>query len=61
MTLNCGINRELIGWLFHWMYNVKIVEPPLLLEYYNKTMEEINSINSNKHTLVYKNIFNTEN
>lgn len=61
MSMQCGINRELIGWLFYWMYNVKIIEPPLLLEYYNKTIEEIKLINSNKHPLVYKNIFNNVN
>jgi len=59
MTLFCGINRELLGWLFYWMYNVKIIEPKILQEYYKKTIEEINSLNSNKQPLVYKNIFNT--
>lgn len=60
MTLQCGINRELMGWLFYWMYNVKIVEPRVLQEYYLKTVEEINQINNNSHPLVYKNIFNTD-
>lgn len=62
MTLQCGINRELMGWLFYWMYNVKIVEPKVLQEYYLKTVAEINQINNNSHPhpLVYKNIFNTD-
>ena len=60
MTLQCGINRELMGWLFYWMYNVKIVEPRVLQEYYLKTVEEINQINNNCHPLVYKNIFNKD-
>lgn len=61
MTLQCGINRELLGWLFYWMYNVKIVEPRILQEYYLKTVDEINQINNNihPHPLVYKNIFNS--
>jgi predicted DNA-binding transcriptional regulator YafY len=60
MTMNCGINRELMGWLFYWMYNVKIVEPRVLQDYYVKTVEEINLINNNKQPLVYKNIFNNK-
>lgn len=58
MTLKCGINRELIGWIFYWMYNVKIIEPPILIDYYQKTLDEINILNSNNHPLVYRNIFN---
>jgi predicted DNA-binding transcriptional regulator YafY len=27
MYLECGINRELLGWLFQWMYNIRVVEP----------------------------------
>lgn len=30
MTLNCGINRELIGWIFQWMSNAKVLKPPIL-------------------------------
>ena len=25
MHLKCGINRELMGWLFQWMYNIRII------------------------------------
>ena len=58
MTLYCGINRELMGWLFYWMYNVKIIEPKILKDYYKKTINEINKLNDDKQPLVYKNIFN---
>lgn len=58
MKLNCGINRELIGWIFYWMYNVKIIEPPILIEYYQKAINEIQLINSSEYPLVYRNIFN---
>lgn len=59
MNLHCGINRELMGWLFYWMYNVKIKEPEILKDYYQKTIKEINLVNSDKNPLVYKNIFNS--
>ena len=57
MRLECGINRELLGWLFQWMYNIKIIEPPLLKDYYYKTLQEIMNVNQTKNPLVYKNIF----
>lgn len=57
MYLKCGINRELMGWLFQWMYNIKIIEPPLLKEYYKATLNEIIFIDESKKSLVYKNIF----
>lgn len=56
MTLKCGINRELVGWIFMWMYNVRIVEPPELQDYYNRTINQIEKINTDK-SLLYKNIF----
>ena len=56
MTLECGINRELVGWIFSWMYNVKIIEPPELKAYYNKAIKEIRQINK-KDMLLYRNIF----
>jgi len=56
MTLKCGINRELVSWIFMWMYNVRIIEPPELQDYYNRTVKQIEKINTNK-SLLYKNIF----
>jgi len=56
MALECGINRELVGWIFSWMYNVKIIEPPELKAYYNKAIKEIRQINK-KDMLLYRNIF----
>lgn len=32
MKLHCGVNRELVGWIFQWMSNVKVKEPFLLKE-----------------------------
>ena len=57
MTLKCGINRELLGWIFQWMYNVRILEPQQLIDVYKNSLVEMQS-NRNLHTaLKYKNIF----
>ena len=57
MTLQCGINRELVGWIFQWMYNVRILEPAILKEYYAKTLDEMIVNNRNNKAFVYRNIF----
>lgn len=57
LTLQCGINRELIGWLFQWMYNIKIMEPHLLKDYFEKALFEITAVNQARKPLVYRNIF----
>ncbi len=58
MHLECGINRELLGWLFQWMYNIRVVEPEILKFYYEKTINDIQNNNKSKATLVYRNLFN---
>jgi hypothetical protein len=57
MNMKCGINRELLGWICQWMYNVKIISPPILQDYYLKTISQMQSISSQKQPFVYKNIF----
>ena len=57
MKLNCGINRELVSWIFSWMYNVKIIEPPILKDYFLKTIDEINQNYNSLNPLLYKNFF----
>lgn len=57
LHLTCGINRELIGWLFQWMYNIRIIEPELLKSYYERTIEEIRINCSSNKALMYRNIF----
>ena len=57
MQINCGINRELLGWIFSWMYNVRIIEPPILIDLLKKTVKEIDKTYENNSLLVYKNIF----
>lgn len=60
LNFKCGINRELLGWLFQWMYNVRIIEPQILKEYYDLTINEIQNNSTKKHPFVYKNIFVSE-
>jgi predicted DNA-binding transcriptional regulator YafY len=57
MSLTCGINRELVGWLFQWMSNVRIVEPPELIHLYNTQLEMMNANTKFKRRFVYSNIF----
>lgn len=60
MHLRCGLNRELMGWIFQWMYNIRIIEPVELIEYYYKTLNEIQkNVNSNQ-LLMYKNQFESK-
>ena len=30
MKLRCGINRELVGWIFQWMSNARVIKPQIL-------------------------------
>lgn len=57
MKMRCGINRELIGWIFQWMYNVRIIDPPVLNDIYKKTINEITTNQKKNKPLVYRNIF----
>lgn len=38
MHLKCGINRELIGWIFMWMGHVKIIQPQTLKDYHKEQL-----------------------
>ena len=59
LTLKCGINRELVGWIFQWMSNVRVLEPPQLVELYEQQLAMMrDSIKDPAHvTLAYTNIF----
>ncbi|MEJ5963040.1 helix-turn-helix transcriptional regulator [Pedobacter immunditicola] len=41
LTLRCGINRELLGWIYQWMADVKILEPRLLKDIYAQQLKLI--------------------
>jgi hypothetical protein len=52
MYLNCGINRELIGWVYMWMGHVKIISPDVLKEYHHEQLESIH-VAYNSEVLTY--------
>ena len=60
MTMQCGINRDLLGWIFQWMHNVRIVEPPILTATYNDILERIKKRQDLKSPINYDNFFNPE-
>jgi predicted DNA-binding transcriptional regulator YafY len=51
----CGINRELLGWIYMWMGNVKILEPQILKDYFCEQIKLIHKAYDAKH-LDYNNI-----
>ena len=57
MKMHCGINRELFGWIFRWMGNVKIIGPKKLKDLYLQQLDIINKNYSNSASLNYSNIF----
>ena len=57
MKMHCGINRELFGWIFRWMGNVKIIGPKKLKDLYLQQLEIINKNYSSDQRLYYSNIF----
>jgi predicted DNA-binding transcriptional regulator YafY len=57
MKMHCGINRELFGWIFRWMGNVKIIGPQKLKELYLEQLTIINKNYATNQSLSYTNIF----
>jgi hypothetical protein len=57
MKMHCGINRELVGWIFRWMSNVKIIGPKKLKDLYLEQLAIINQNHSSNQPLMYSNIF----
>lgn len=59
VSLTCGINRELLGWIFHWMGNVKIIEPSILKDYYEEQLKLIHKAHDGEN-INYSNITQPE-
>lgn len=59
ITFHCGINRELVGWLFQWMSNVKIISPLKLKELYDEQLARMINVANQQpdESLVYSNLF----
>lgn len=60
MKMNCGINRELVGWIFQWMSNVRVIKPPLLQELVLAKYKEIIQDIETEKPLVSNNSFRKE-
>jgi len=61
MKMYCGINRELFGWIFRWMGNVKIIGPEKLKDLYIEQLAIINKNYETNQSLTYTNLFKPEN
>ncbi len=57
MTLECGINRELVSWIFQWMDNIRIVKPDVLKTIYLSQLFKSSAINTSDQVLRYSNVF----
>ena len=57
MSLKCGINRELVSWIFMWMDNIRILKPQKLKSLYLTQLNRIQELNTNNLNLSYSNIF----
>lgn len=57
MSFKCGINRELVGWIFMWMSNVKILAPNVLIDLFLKEAAEITAVYESGTRLTYHNNF----
>jgi hypothetical protein len=57
LTMKCGINRELVGWVFQFMNNVRILQPEKLRILYLQQLKRMMDLNTNNMTLKYSNIF----
>jgi len=57
LKLQCGINRELIGWIFQWMSNVKVKQPKRLQQFVMDKYRDCFHLYQTGEELVYKNSF----
>lgn len=60
MTMRCGISRELVGWIFMWMTNVRVISPPELKECVMAKYREVLSDYATDKPLVSNNSFRAE-
>lgn len=57
MSMECGINRELLGWIFQWMSNVRIRKPKILSNLYMEQLTKINASYDEDKIFSYHNFF----
>ncbi len=57
LEMECGINRELLGWIFQWMGNVRIQSPKKLVDLYLQHLKVMNLNYEKGIQFKYKNNF----
>ena len=57
MKLRCGINRELVGWIFQWMSNAKVLKPSILKELVIEKHHEILASYESDSPIISNNTF----
>ncbi len=57
LKLKCGINRELVGWIFQWMSNVQVVKPKVLKDMVIAKYQECLGIHNSNEKIKYNNSF----
>jgi predicted DNA-binding transcriptional regulator YafY len=57
MKMHCGINRELVGWIFQWMSNAKVVKPLLLEKMVRDKLNDTLQLYISEKKLFSNNVF----
>ncbi len=57
MKITCGINRELVGWIFQWMSNAKVLKPKILADMVADKLIETTKLYKEKAALISNNSF----
>lgn len=57
LSMSCGINRELVGWIFQWMSNAKVIKPEILKNLVAQKCTQILEIYTRDKTLISNNSF----
>lgn len=57
LKMKCGINRELVGWIFQWMSNAKVRQPQVLKDMVLTKMEELLHSYKAEESLISNNSF----
>ncbi|MCW3075223.1 MAG: hypothetical protein JWP69_2292 [Flaviaesturariibacter sp.] len=57
MNLHCGINRELVGWIFQWMSNAKVHQPLVLKELVENRLRDTLQLYTGEKGVYSNNVF----
>ena len=57
MKITCGINRELVGWVFQWMSNAKVLKPKILANMFANKLKETAQLYEENSPIISNNSF----